>query len=107
MDLVDKRKSIVEKLRGIMDPEICMNIVDVGLIYWIEIPENNEVEINMSLTTPGCPLSDYFLSEIETTLLDLDFIQDVQIRFVWTPQWDLIMMDEAAKQEMFRGMRGE
>jgi metal-sulfur cluster biosynthetic enzyme len=105
MEVVEKRKAVVAKLRGILDPEIGMNIVDVGLIYWVEISDDNEVEVIMSLTTPGCPLSDYFLSEIETNLMDLDFIEDVQIRFVWKPQWDLIMMDEQAKQDMFKNMR--
>jgi metal-sulfur cluster biosynthetic enzyme len=104
MDVLQKRKSVVEKLRGILDPEIGMNIVDVGLIYGIEIDENNYVTINMTLTTPGCPLTDYFLSEIESNLIDLDFVDDVRIDFVWTPTWDIIMMDEDAKQNMFRNL---
>jgi metal-sulfur cluster biosynthetic enzyme len=102
---VEYRKLIIDKLREVIDPEIGMNIVDVGLIYWITITEENEVTVSMSLTTPGCPLTDYFLSEIETRLMDLDFIEDVRIEFVWTPKWDLIMMDEAAKQAMFDKMR--
>lgn len=99
------RKLVIDKLREVIDPEIGMNIVDVGLIYWVDINEDNEVTVSMSLTTPGCPLTDYFLSEIETRLMDLDFIEDVKIEFVWTPKWDLIMMDEAAKQGMFNKMR--
>lgn len=106
MSLEEKRKEIAESLRDVLDPEIGMNIVDVGLIYGIEIDVENKVTIKMSLTTPGCPLSEYFLSEIETKLMDLDFIDDVEIVFVWSPQWDIIMMDEAGKQRMFAGMRG-
>jgi metal-sulfur cluster biosynthetic enzyme len=106
MSYVALRKEVIDKLREVIDPEIGMNIVDVGLIYWVDIDDDNEVTVFMTLTTPGCPLTDYFLSEIETKLMDLDFIQDVRIEFVWTPKWDLIMMDEQAKQEMFNKMRG-
>jgi metal-sulfur cluster biosynthetic enzyme len=105
LTFTQKRKLIVTQLRDVMDPEIGMNIVDVGLIYNILINEEDEVTIKMSLTTPGCPLTDYFLSEIETKLIDLDFVEDVQIDFVWEPQWDISMMDEEAKLGMFQGMR--
>jgi metal-sulfur cluster biosynthetic enzyme len=100
-----KRLQIIEQLRKVIDPEIGMNIVDVGLIYNIEIDNESFVRVKMSLTTPGCPLSDFFLSEIETVLTDLDFVDDVDIVFVWEPKWDLIMMNEQAKQDMFSGMR--
>lgn len=105
MDLIKKRNLVVEALRQIDDPEIGMNIIDVGLIYGIFINEWNKVTIEMTLTTPGCPLTDYFLSEIETKMMDLDFVEDVQIDFVWTPQWDMTMMDEGGKQRMFENMR--
>jgi metal-sulfur cluster biosynthetic enzyme len=100
----EKYNQIAEALRKVIDPEIGMNIIDVGLIYWFEISEENFVTIKMSLTTPGCPLTDYFLSEIETVLTDLDFVEDVKIEFVWTPTWDMAMMNEQAKQDLFKGM---
>ncbi len=99
------RKEVADKLREVLDPEIGMNIVDVGLLYWIDIDADFLVTISMSLTTPGCPLTDYFLSEIETKLMDLDFVEDVRIDFVWMPKWDMVMMDEKGKQEMFDKMR--
>jgi metal-sulfur cluster biosynthetic enzyme len=105
MEFEEKRQEIAKGLRDVIDPEIGMNIVDVGLIYGIEIDSENKVTIKMSLTTPGCPLSDYFLSEIETKMMDIDFVEDVEILFVWVPKWDIIMMDEVAKQEMFSSMR--
>jgi metal-sulfur cluster biosynthetic enzyme len=98
-----KRKLIIDQLRKVLDPEIGLNIVDVGLIYWIEITEDDFVRVKMTLTTPGCPLTDYFLSEIETVIMDLDFVDDLKIDFEWEPKWDLIMMDEEAKQNMFKG----
>lgn len=105
ISIVYKRTQIVEALRKVIDPEIGMNIVDVGLIYGIDISEDNFVRVKMTLTTPGCPLSDYFLSEIETVITDLDFVDDLKIDFEWEPKWDLIMMDENAKQDMFGKMR--
>ena len=102
---IGKKQAIIGALRKVLDPEIGMNIVDVGLIYDVEIDNKSFVRVKMTLTTPGCPLTDYFLSEIETVLTDLDFVDDVDIAFVWEPKWDLIMMDENAKQDMFQGMR--
>lgn len=102
---IAKRQAIIDALRKVIDPEIGMNIVDVGLIYNVEIDNDSFVRVKMTLTTPGCPLSDYFLSEIETVLTDLEFVEDVDIEFAWDPKWDLIMMDEKAKQDMFTGMR--
>ncbi len=103
--LTELRKQVIDRLRLVVDPEIGMNIVDVGLIYGIEINDDSEVTVLMTLTTPGCPLSDYFLSEIESVLMDLDFVEDVRIEFLWEPKWDLAMMDENAKQNMFDSMR--
>ncbi len=102
----EKRKTVIAKLKKVIDPEIGMNIVDVGLIYWIEITEEDFVRVKMTLTTPGCPLSDYFLSEIETVILDLDWVSDLKTDFIWEPKWDLIMMNDDAKQVMFGKMRG-
>ena len=101
---VEKRKLILDQLRKVIDPEIGMNIIDVGLLYGIVIEEDNFVIVKMTLTTPQCPLSDFFLSEINTVLTDLDFIEDVRIDFIWEPKWDLVMMDETAKQGMFGRM---
>jgi metal-sulfur cluster biosynthetic enzyme len=106
MDRTEDRKSVINQIRDVIDPEIGMNIVDVGLIYGIEINDSNKVVVRMTLTTPGCPLTDFFVSEIETKLMDLEWVDDVEIVFTWTPQWDLIMMDEDAKQRMFEGIRG-
>lgn len=103
----EKRKLVINQLRKVIDPEIGMNIVDVGLIYWIEITDEDFVRVKMTLTTPGCPLSDYFLSEIETVIMDLDFVNDLKIDFIWEPKWELIMMDEEAKQAMFGSMRND
>lgn len=105
MTQIEKRKLILDQLRKVIDPEIGMNIIDVGLIYGVNIEEDDYVVVKMTLTTPQCPLSDFFLSEINTVLTDLDFIDDVRIDFIWDPKWELSMMDEEAKQNLFGGMR--
>lgn len=99
-----KFKKIVRQLQKVIDPELHMNIVDVGLIYGIDISENNDVKITMTLTTPGCPMQDYFRSEIEIVLSDLEFINDVEIDLIWEPKWELGMMNDQAKQDMFSTM---
>lgn len=99
-----KKLNIINSLKKVIDPEIGMNIVDLGLIYGIEIVESSFVIIKMTLTTPGCPLADFFISEIETVLTDLEFVDDVRVEFVWAPAWDISMMDENAKQNMFKSM---
>lgn len=101
------RLTIVKALKKVIDPELGVNIVDLGLIYNIIITQNGNinVKIDMTLTTPGCPLSDFFKSEVESVLLDINFIDDVIVNFVWDPPWDLNMMDESTKLKMFNSMR--
>lgn len=96
-------QDVVKQLKKVIDPEIGMNIIDIGLIYDIKIIDYI-VKIKLSLTTPGCPLQEYFISEIESVLLDL-VIDDVEIEIVWDPPWDMSMMDENAKLEFFNSMR--
>lgn len=110
MLFVKERLKIVNELKKVIDPELGINIVDLGLVYNIIISKdcNHDgfnVIIEMTLTTPGCPLSDYFVSEIEAVLLYLDFLNDVKVSFVWDPGWDLTMIDENAKFKLFNNMR--
>lgn len=95
---------IIQALKKVIDPELNMNIVDIGLIYDIQ-NEDGDVTIGMTLTTPGCPLKEFFISEIETVLFDLQNINDVHVEFIWSPPWDLSMMDENAKHKVFNDMR--
>lgn len=99
-----KIKEIVNQLKKVIDPELHIDIVSVGLIYNIHLNNQNELILDMTLTTPGCPLRDYFESETETVLSDLEFLQDVKINIIFDPHWSLEMMDEEMKLKMFKSL---
>ena len=92
------KQDVLDKLSTINDPEIAMNIIDLGLVYDMEIDEgNNIVRIKMTLTTPACPLIDSLLSEIETKVKELPGIARVMVELVWEPPWSPEMMSDKAK----------
>ncbi len=90
---------VAELLQQVIDPEIGVNIVDLGLIYDIRI-ESGVAKVNMSLTTPGCPLSAYMEDSVGRALDSLPGIDDVFLRIVWDPAWDPSMMSMRAKREL-------
>lgn len=90
------RQEILDKLTTVYDPEIAMDIVNLGLVY--DIHENRgSVEIKMTLTTPACPLLDQLLSEIEAKVKELPGVDRVKIEIVWDPPWSPDRMSEKAK----------
>jgi metal-sulfur cluster biosynthetic enzyme len=90
---------IYEKLKQIYDPEVGINIVDMGLIYSLEIAEN-KVEITMTLTSPGCPAGPQILSQVDSRVKTLDGIEDVDIKVVWSPPWSPDMLSEEARDQL-------
>jgi metal-sulfur cluster biosynthetic enzyme len=84
---------ILNVLRGVIDPEIGCNIVDLGLIYSVTITGAN-IAISMTLTTPGCPMHESIRTGVENALLQLDGVEDVQVDLVWEPPWNPSMMTE-------------
>jgi probable FeS assembly SUF system protein SufT len=97
-----------EKVMGILrtcfDPEIPVNIVDLGLVYDVQItplPEGtNRVEVKMTLTAPGCGMGPVLQQDVETKLLDLPEVKEAQVHLVWDPPWNRDMLSEAAKLEL-------
>jgi FeS assembly SUF system protein len=89
-----------ESLRQIVDPEIGINIVDLGLIYETSIDDQGLVAITMTLTSPGCPLSGYIGTAVESAVTDLEGVKDVDVDIVWSPPWNPSMMSEDAKLEL-------
>ncbi len=87
---------IVEALKTIFDPEIPVNIYELGLIYEIIIQENNKVEIKMTLTSPNCPMVDDLLNEINDKTKAVEGVSDVVLNIVFDPPWDKNMMSDAA-----------
>jgi FeS assembly SUF system protein len=99
--MVDKekmREKIIESLKGVYDPEIGLDIVNLGLIYDIDISEDGEVDIKMTLTTPGCPLAGSVEEAVKTVVSAIDEVKDVNVELVWDPPWNPSMMSEEAKQ---------
>jgi metal-sulfur cluster biosynthetic enzyme len=92
------KEKIIEQLYNVIDPELGINIVDLGLIYDININEGN-VFILMTLTTPGCPLHDSIVGGVKRALADIAGIKDVNVQITWNPPWTPERMsDEALRQ---------
>ncbi|RKE00112.1 metal-sulfur cluster assembly factor [Marinifilum flexuosum] len=91
---------IVEVLKTIYDPEIPVNIYDLGLIYEIDFYEEDEVKVLMTLTAPNCPMADQILEEVNDKIKALPMIDDVTVVLTFDPPWDKDMMTEEAKLEL-------
>ena len=94
------RNDIVEVLRTIFDPEIPVNIYEMGLIYEISITEKFDVDIRMTLTSPMCPVAETLPPEVEAKAASVTGVGNVNLELVWDPPWDPSMMSEAARLEL-------
>ncbi len=90
---------IRDVLRSVMDPELHMNIVDLGLVYGVDIKDGN-VNVRMTLTSPGCPYGPYLLHQVKDTVLSLKGVKDAQIEVVWEPPWGPDKMSEDVRLEL-------
>ena len=95
-----KKDQIIEEIRKIYDPELPVNIYELGLIYDIQIKDENFVIIKMTLTTPNCPVAESLPKEVKDGVMQVEGIRDVDLELVWDPPWNKDMMSEAAKLEM-------
>ena len=91
---------VIEAIRSCYDPEIPLNVYDLGLIYNIDIDENNNVIIDMTLTSPNCPVAESLPKMVKDNILKLDGVDDVDLKLVWDPPWTKDKMSEAAKLEL-------
>jgi FeS assembly SUF system protein len=91
---------IVSEIKKIYDPEIPVNIYELGLIYKIEIKEAKKVNIDMTLTSPNCPVAESLPRMVKDNILKLDGVHDVDLNLVWDPPWTKDKMSEAAKLEL-------
>ncbi|MGN6869925.1 MAG: metal-sulfur cluster assembly factor [Solirubrobacteraceae bacterium] len=89
-----------EQLRHVIDPELGVNIVDLGLVYEIGVGADGLVMIEMTLTTPGCPLGGFLDDEIRARLTGLPQIRDVRVELVWEPPWAPEAMSDAAREQL-------
>ena len=88
-----------DALRHVMDPELDCNVVDLGLIYSVEM-HGTKVVVKLTLTTPGCPMHESIAYGVQTALLELPGIDDVEVEVVWDPPWDPAMMTDAGRARL-------
>lgn len=101
---VPSEEAIREALKDVIDPEIGINIVDLGLIYDVEPdPETKEVNVNMTLTSPGCPVGPQLKSAVWLTVKRMDGVEDCEVNLVWKPRWDP-SVHASEEAQMFLGI---
>ncbi len=96
----DLKEKVISEIKKIYDPEIPVNIYELGLIYKIDIIENNKVNIEMTLTSPNCPVAESLPKMVKNNIMNLDEVSNVELNLVWDPPWSKDKMSEAAKLEL-------
>ena len=96
----DIKNRVIEEVKKIYDPEIPVNIYELGLIYKIEVDEKNKVNVDMTLTSPNCPVAESLPKEVKENIMKVEGVSDVNLNLVWEPPWDKDRMSEAAKLEL-------
>ena len=94
------KDQIISDIKKIFDPEIPVNIYELGLIYKIEIKDSKKVLIEMTLTSPNCPVAESLPKSVKDNILKLEDVEDVDLQLVWDPPWTKDKMSEAAKLEL-------
>lgn len=94
------RENVVETLRSVFDPEIPVNIYDLGLIYRLDVDESGEVDIEMTLTAPGCPVAQTFPGTVETAVEQTPGVTSAHVKLVWDPPWNQDRMSDEVKLQL-------
>ena len=97
---MELKEKIIGEIKKIYDPEIPVNIYDLGLIYDVKVYEDNNVDVKMTLTTPNCPVAESLPMEVENTVKEVKDVKKVNLELVWDPPWDKSMITEAGKLEL-------
>ena len=100
LDFLEIEGKIVEALKTVFDPEIPINVYDLGLIYEINYNDQKEANIEMTLTAPNCPMVDILMMDVENAVNALEEVEKTHINLVFEPQWDKSMLSEEAKLEL-------
>jgi FeS assembly SUF system protein len=91
---------IIDNLKEVYDPEIPVNIYDLGLIYNIDVDENNKANVIMTLTAPGCPVADMLVEDTRQAAISVEGVEDAHVELTFEPPWDKSMMSEEARLEL-------
>ncbi|MDP3559904.1 MAG: SUF system Fe-S cluster assembly protein [Legionellaceae bacterium] len=97
---IPSEAEIIDALKTVFDPEIPVNIYDLGLIYGIQIDEEAQVQIQMTLTSPGCPVAQTFPGTVEQRVCEVEGVHSCTVELVWDPPWTQERMTEAARLEL-------
>ena len=100
MPVAFTREDVREGLKSVYDPEIGVNIVDLGLVYDADVADNGDVLVTMTLTSLGCPLGPVIVQEVQVALKELPGVGEVDVKLVWSPPWSPELMSEEAKDEL-------
>ena len=100
MDEQKLKDEVIARLKSIYDPEIPVNIYELGLVYEVNVLPINNVQVVMTLTAPSCPAAQSLPVEVDQKLREIDGVNDVHVAVTWTPPWDKSMMSEAAQLEL-------
>ena len=100
METEAMKQKVIECLQTIFDPEIPVNIYELGLIYEIDVLPLNNIQVVMTLTSPACPAAQSIPVEVDQKLRQIEGVNDVHVAVTWTPPWDKTMMSEAAQLEL-------
>ncbi len=100
IDMDARIDQVIEKLKEVYDPEIPVNIYDLGLIYNVDVDENNKANIIMTLTAPGCPVADMLLDDTKQAALLVEGVEDCHVELTFEPPWEKSMMSEEARLEL-------
>lgn len=100
MEQTDIQEKVVELLRTVYDPEIPVNIYDLGLIYKVDVKEEGDVDIDMTFTAPSCPAADFILEDVRQKVDSLEGVKNATVNLVFEPAWDQSMMTEEARVEL-------
>lgn len=99
-DRAELNNAVVEALKSVYDPEIPVNIYELGLIYSVNIDENGKVDIEMTLTSPACPVAGTLPPEVEGKIRSIPGVTECTVKVVWEPTWGMHMMSEEAKLQL-------
>lgn len=100
MTTFDIEEKIVEVLKTVFDPEIPVNVYDLGLIYKIDVSDNGETVVDMTLTAPNCPAADFIMEDVRQKVDSVEGVTSTTINLVFEPEWNKEMMSEEAKLEL-------
>ena len=101
MEKIAIEEKVVDMLRTVFDPEIPVNVYDLGLIYRIEVSDDcSSFDVDMTLTAPNCPAADFIMEDVRQKLMTIEGLKDVNVNLVFEPEWTKEMMTEEAREEL-------